>query len=124
MRISNSEKLLMDVLWNQASQESDLSAKAIIARLDNELDWHDRTVKTLLNRLLKKEAVGLTKQGRGYFYYPTLLESDYVEAATDNFIYRVFNGSISSLLVAFSKPEKLSEQDLIDLKNLMNKIKK
>jgi predicted transcriptional regulator len=114
----------MDVLWNQASQESDLSAKAIIARLDNELDWHDRTVKTLLNRLLKKEAVGLTKQGRGYFYYPTLLESDYVEAATDNFIYRVFNGSISSLLVAFSKPEKLSEQDLIDLKNLMNKIKK
>ncbi len=118
MQISHSEKLIMDCLWRSSPQ----SASQIIKRLDNKLDWHDKTVKTLLNRLLKKEAVGFEKKGREYLYYPVLVESDYIENATDSFVNRVFNGSVSSLVAAFAKKEKLSQHELSELKQLIMEI--
>ena len=124
MQISNSEKILMDVLWRSSSQTEYLSAKQIIQSVDPQLQWHDKTVKTLLNRLLKKDAIGFHKEGREYFYYPVLKEHDYVKEASDNFLHRVFNGSVSSLVASFAKQEKLTEKDLAELKALINKIEK
>lgn len=118
MQISDSEKILMDSLW----QSSPLTAKQIIETLDVGLEWHDKTVKTLLNRLLKKEAVGYEKQGREYLYFPILKEKHYLESASDSFVNRVFNGSVSSLVAAFSKKEKLSQHELSELKQLIKEI--
>jgi len=103
MHISNSEKNLMDVLWSDSSLNTPISARQIIDRLDNEVRWHDRTVKTLLNRLLKKQAIGFQRKGREYLYYPIVLEQDYVEVAVDS----------------FAKQEKLTGKDLIELKALI-----
>jgi len=119
MHISNSEKNLMDVLWSDSSINTPISARQIIDRLDNEVRWHDRTVKTLLNRLLKKQAIGFQRKGREYLYYPIVLEQDYVEVAVDNFLHRVFKGSVSSLVASFAKQEKLTGKDLIELKALI-----
>jgi len=124
MQISNSEKILMDVLWMSSSKSHPLSAKQIIERIDTKLDWHDKTVKTLLNRLLKKQAISFCKEGRGYLYYPILKESEYVNEASEHFLSRVFNGSVSSLVASFAKQEKLTEKDLAELKSLINKMEK
>lgn len=124
MQISNSEKILMDVLWHSASSAEPISAKQIIQQVDDSLAWHNKTVKTLLNRLLKKSAVGFEKQGREYLYYPILMEQDYVDHASDNFLQRVFNGSVTSLVASFAKQEKLSEKDLVELKQLIKEIEK
>jgi BlaI family penicillinase repressor len=118
MQISDSEKILMDSLW----LSSPLSAKKIIESLDDSLNWHDKTVKTLINRLLTKEAIGFEKKGREYLYFPLLKEDVYLENASDNFVNRVFNGSVSSLVAAFSKKEKLSKQELSELKQLIKEI--
>lgn len=119
MQISNSEKSLMDILWRDSSSQKPIAAKQIIERLDDKVQWHDRTVKTLLNRLLKKQAVGFQKKGREYLYYPILLEQDYVEVAVDHFLHRVFNGSVSSLVASFAKQEKITDEDLVALKALI-----
>ncbi|MFT6732577.1 MAG: BlaI family penicillinase repressor [Polaribacter sp.] len=118
MQISDSEKLIMDCLWHS----SPLSANQIIENLDKDLNWHDKTVKTLLNRLLKKEAIGFERKGRQYFYHPLLVEADYIEKATDRFVNRVFNGSVTSLVAAFAKKEKLSAHELSELKQLIEEI--
>ena len=118
MQISHSEKTLMDSLWHS----SPLTAKQIIDTIDPSLDWHEKTVKTLLNRLLKKEAIGYNKQGREYLYYPILQEADYVENASASFLQRVFNGNVSSLVAAFTKQEKLSPKDISELKQLLKEI--
>jgi len=124
MKISNSEKILMDVLWASSSKNEPLSAKQIIESIDPELGWHNKTVKTLLNRLLKKQAIGFSKKSREYLYYPILIEKDYVDEASEHFLSRVFNGSVSSLVASFAKQEKLTEKDLEELKALINKIEK
>ena len=118
MQISHSEKTLMDSLWQSSPQ----SAKQIIETIDPALQWHEKTIKTLLNRLLKKEAIGFNKQGREYLYYPLLNENEYVESASNSFLQRVFNGSVSSLVASFAKQEKLSAKDISDLKQLLKEI--
>lgn len=118
MQISNSEKILMDALWHS----SPMSAKQIIDSIEKSLNWHDKTVKTLLNRLLKKEAVGFNKQGREYFYFPLIAEKDYVEIASESFLQRVFKGNVSSLVATFAKKEKLSDKDIAELKQLIKEI--
>ncbi len=124
MQISHSEKILMDVLWQGASKAMPLSARQIIQLVDRKLDWHDKTVKTLLNRLLKKDAIAFKKEGREYLYYPILKEQNYLQDASNNFLQRVFKGSVTSLVASFAKQEKLSEQDLAELKALINDIEK
>ncbi len=118
MKISDSEKYIMDVLWLSSPQR----AKDIIDALDPSLEWQDKTVKTLINRLLKKEVIGFEKQGREYLYFPLLTETEYVEQASESFVEKVFKGNVKSLIAAFAKPERLSEQDIADLKNLVNQL--
>ena len=118
MQISDSEKIIMDSLW----ERSPLTAKQIIESLDSNLNWHDKTVKTLLNRLLKKKAINFRKNGREYIYLPILKKSDYVKEAADSFVNRVFNGNVTSLVAAFSKSEKLTNDDLKALKKLIQEI--
>jgi len=124
MQISNSEKRLMDILWQDSTLEAPISAKRIIEQLGHKTDWHDKTIKTLLNRLLKKQAIGFRKKGREYQYYPILAQKDYVEVAADHFLNRVFNGSVSALVASFAKQEKLTDQDLSELKSLIHEMEK
>jgi len=118
MKISDSEKYIMDVLWQSSPQ----TAKSIIENLDPTLEWQDKTVKTLINRLLKKEVIGFEKQGREYLYFPQMSESEFVEEASDSFVERVFKGNVKSLIAAFAKPEKLSTEDIKELKKLVNNL--
>ena len=124
MRISDSEKMLMDVLWPGASKARPLTARQIIKQVDHSLDWHDKTVKTLLNRLLKKNAIAFKKEGREYCYYPILKQQDYLRDASDNFLKKVFNGSVASLIASFAKQGKLSNKNLAELKALIKDIEK
>jgi len=118
VQITDSEKYLMDVLWQSSPQ----TAKGIIGHLDSEIEWHEKTVKTLLNRLLKKDAIGFEKQGREYLYFPILKQQDYIDGASESFLNKVFNGNVSSLVAAFAKSEKLSTHDINELKSLLKEI--
>ena len=53
MAISNAELELMKSLWAQQP----LTVGQIIERVKQSNDWHDNTIKTMLNRLVKKEKV-------------------------------------------------------------------
>ncbi len=116
MQISDAEKVVMDILWRSAPS----TAKLIIAQIDPAHQWQDKTVKTLINRLLKKGAINFEKEGREYLYYPVLKEQDYIAEASSSFVERVFNGKVSSLVAAFAKQQKLSKSDLAELKSLLN----
>ena len=49
----------MEVLWRKCPR----SAEEIVAELQGEQPWQEATVKTLLNRLLKKRAIAAKKNG-------------------------------------------------------------
>jgi BlaI family transcriptional regulator, penicillinase repressor len=118
-KISEAEWEIMKVLW----EKSPLSAGEIIEKLSAQDDWHPKTAKTLLNRLVKKKALGFDKEGRAYLYRPLVRETDCVQAASDSFLDRVFGGSLTPMLAHFVERKKMSADQIRELKRLLEEKK-
>jgi BlaI family transcriptional regulator, penicillinase repressor len=114
-RISELEWELMKICWNR----SPLSAQEIIDTLAARDDWHPKTVKTLLNRLVKKRALGFHKDGRAYLYHPLVAEKDCVSAESRSFLDRVFGGSLQPMLAHFMETRPMTPAEIAELKKLL-----
>ena len=73
-RISEAEHAVMEVLW----RESPLGAAEVAERVDPSRGWSDRTVKTMLSRLLAKGVLAHQEEGRRYLYRPTVSRDDFI----------------------------------------------
>ena len=121
--ISNAEFEVLEALW----QKYPASANDIIAKLNEHIDttnnekhWHDKTVKTLLNRLVKKQAISFEKQQRHYLYSPLLAREDYTTKESTNLRERMFSGKLAPLVAGFAKKNELNKDDITALKALIS----
>ena len=115
-RISDAEWTVMKVLWNK----SPLPASDIIEVLEQSDRWVPKTVKTLINRLVKKGALGFSQEGRAYLYRPLVTESACTTAASEAFLARVFGGSLQPMLAHFVGEKRLSAKEVQELKRLLD----
>lgn len=116
--ISEAESRVMQVLWQRAPQ----SADDIIAALAEHTVWQDKTVKTLLNRLLRKGAIRAERDGRRYLYTPLLKREEWQAEESRSLLDRVFDGRLAPMLTHFSRHEKLSSKDIRELRKLVDAI--
>ena len=119
MPISDAESVVMDVLWRAAAP---MSAEEVVAALAAKTDWQEPTIKTLLNRLLKKQAVVAERDGKRYLYSAKLKRTDYVHGESKSLLDRLFGGRVAPLVAHFSESGKLSKKDLTDLKRLIEEL--
>jgi BlaI family penicillinase repressor len=115
-RISEAEWLVMKQLW----AKSPSTANNIVEALSAKTKWKPKTIKTLLNRLVQKKALGYKKKGREYHYYPLADEADCIKAESHSFLRRVYNGATRPMLAAFLENEDLSQEDIKELKRILN----
>jgi BlaI family transcriptional regulator, penicillinase repressor len=118
--ISKAEFDVLNALW----QGYPASANDIIARLNHSKDWHEKTVKTLLSRLVKKQAIDFDKAQRSYLYFPLIDKADYVASESSSLISRLFAGRVAPLVAGFANAETLSRQDVDELKSLIEQWEK
>ena len=118
MAISDAESLVMEVLWEKNPATSD----DVVAELSKTTDWQEPTIKTLLNRLLKKRAIAAVRDGRRYLYRPLLKREDYVDAASTTLLDRLFGGRVAPLVAHFSDRRKLTKKDIAELKRLIEEL--
>jgi predicted transcriptional regulator len=118
MAISEAESVVMEVLWRKQPRTAD----EVVAALAGHSDWQEPTIKTLLNRLLKKGAIKAERDGRRYLYRPVLQHADYVHAASKGLLDRLFDGRVAPLVAHFSRANKLSKKDIAELKRLIEEI--
>jgi BlaI family penicillinase repressor len=106
----------MKVVWAKAP----CSAGDIIETLSSaDPTWHPKTVKTFLNRLVRKKALGFRKDGRAYLYEPLLAEKECIDAASESFLERVFGGSLRPMLAHFVERKKLSADEIRELRQVL-----
>lgn len=115
-QISGAEWKIMNILW----LTSPLTANEIINHLGNHVNWNDRTIRTLINRLLKKQAISFDKKGREYLYYPIVNEDECKRKENKNFLNRVYNGTFSLMFAKFLEDEAFSKDEINDLKKILN----
>ena len=118
MQISEAESIVMQVLWKRQP----LTADEIHAAIGSRQDWQAATVKTLLNRLLKKGAVSAERDGRRYLYAPVLQRDAWVVGESESLLDRLFGGRVAPLVAHFSERRKLSKKDIAELKKLVQEL--
>lgn len=118
MSISEAESVVMEVLW----ERHPLSSEEVVAALADSTNWREPTVKTLLNRLLKKRAIAAERDGRRYLYRPLLKRAEYVHAQSKGLLDRLFGGRVAPLVAHFSEHHKLGKKDLAELKRLIEEL--
>lgn len=114
LSISESEWQVMKIIWN----DPPLTLPEILERLSSS-GWSKTTIQTYLARLVKKGALTTHRQGKGYLYYPAVTETDCQLAESQNFLSRVYDGSLSKMVLGFVQGGKLSQKELEELKKLI-----
>jgi BlaI family transcriptional regulator, penicillinase repressor len=116
--ISEAESIVMEVIWRR----NPIITDDVVAGLADHGKWQEPTVKTLLNRLLKKGAVSARKEGRRYLYSPVLKREEWLAAESKGFLDRVFDGRLVPLVSHFSQHRKLSKKEIAELKRLIQEL--
>jgi BlaI family penicillinase repressor len=116
--ISEAESVVMEVLW----RASPIATEDVVAALEPQGKWQESTVKTLINRLLKKGAINARKDGRRYLYSPVLTRKAWLSEESTGLLNRLFGGRVAPLVAHFSQQRKLSKKDVADLKRLIKEL--
>lgn len=98
-RISEAEWEVMKIIWNK----NHCTANEIIKYLEGSTEWKPKTVKSLISRLLKKNAISFNEEGRTYYYYPLVNEKECIKEESKSFIQRVYNGAAKNMLLNFMR---------------------
>lgn len=114
--ISDAEWQVMKVLW----EKSPLTSTEIIDTLKSDTTWSPKTIHTLISRLVKKEALGVSKDSTFNQYYPLVTEDECRKVETSSFIQKVYAGSLQLLITNFIKDEKLSSEEIDELRRILD----
>ncbi|MDP4143563.1 MAG: BlaI/MecI/CopY family transcriptional regulator [Bacillota bacterium] len=121
-QISDSEWKVMKIVWANKS----CTANQVVEVLSENTDWQPQTIRTLINRLVKKGVLNYIvdeNDKKTYHYFATVEERQCVKAESQSFLDRVFNGSLKVMMENFVSDSKLSEEDIDELKRILDKKK-
>ena len=118
MSISESEWLLLELLWAKAPQGS----QELVGELAESKGWARSTTITLLQRLIKKGAVRAVPKGSRFIYEPAVERATCVTAEATSFLDRLFGGSLHPFVAHFAKQQRLTKQDVTELRALLDTI--
>lgn len=115
-RISETEWEIMKIVWSRGQ----CTANEILEALNSREEWHPKTARTLIGRLVKKKALSYREEGRAYLYRAGISETEAIAYYSQSFLDRVFNGALTPLLAHFVQSRRLSEKDLEKLREVLD----
>ncbi len=118
--ISPAEWEVMKVLW----QHGKLAARDVYAALPKEAEWAYKTVKTLLSRLVAKEAIAYDQIGNSYLYRAVADEMELSREEVRSVFGRIARGTLSPVLAHFIDETDLSDDEIKQLLEKLNQKRK
>lgn len=115
--ISIAEWNIMESLW----EDSPKVGSRIVADLKNSVGWSRSTTLTMLRRMTEKGLLACEEIDNIKSYAPLVERQDAVKKETENFLNRVYQGSISMMVSAFVEKQRLSKEELTELYDILKK---
>lgn len=112
INISDSEIIVMKVIWSKGFATS----REVIETITKATSWKPTTIKTMLTRLVEKNALRVEKQGNKNYYYPISSQNLTYESFFDDAVYKVCNKSVGDMIVYLLSSNELSSDDLNNIK--------
>ena len=114
-KLFDSEAKVMEILW----REGPLPAKEISLIAADLIGWNKNTTYTVIKKL---EAKGFIRRDEpGFVCTPLISEKDIRKNETSSLLARFFGGSRKALFSALIEDEELTEGEIEELKNLIDK---
>lgn len=114
-KISNAELEVMKIIWNKKITTS----LEIIEELNSE-KWNHNTIRTLIKRLLKKDAIQIReKEGKVYKYMPKIDEREYKHDLTKRLINQLFHGSLEEMIICMVKEDAKYKKEIEELREML-----
>jgi BlaI family transcriptional regulator, penicillinase repressor len=117
MRLSQNEWKIMNALW----KNSPATAREIMEQIPGKVGWAYTTVKTMLSRLVAKEAVSEHKRGNLSFYEPLLARDSARKHAFIDLFDKILDGTIEPLMHFLIEEKRLSKKERDELIRILKK---
>ncbi|MBL8553536.1 MAG: BlaI/MecI/CopY family transcriptional regulator [Phenylobacterium sp.] len=114
-KISGAESQIMEALWANGQ----MTADEIVQAVGPQQSWGEATVKTLINRLLKKKALASERTGGRAIYRVLVSREDYVTGESQGLLDRLFGGQVAPLVAHYAQHRALSAEEVARLKKLI-----
>ena len=99
---------LMECLWERSPR----TGRETVEYMTAHQGWSRSTTLTMLRRMTEKGLIRCGEEGGMHVYSPAIDREGAVQRETDSFLSRVYRGSVSSLLSAFTQKQKLTREEI------------
>ena len=101
-KISDSELEVLKIIWEKGK----VNSLDIIIQLE-EFNWNNNTIRTLIKRLLEKDAIEIVeKNGKSFSYSAKISQEEYKFEKTKNLLKQLHDGDINNLIKNYNKYAK------------------
>ena len=120
MKLSQNEWKIMNALW----KKSPATAREIMEQLPGDVEWAYTTIKTMLSRLVAKEAVSEHKRSNVSFFEPLIARDNAQKNVFIDLFDKVLDGTIEPLMLYLIEEKKLSKKQQEKLILMLEKARK
>ena len=114
--LTGAEWRVMECLWNRAPQ----TGREITETLERSVGWSRSTCLTLLRRLEEKQAVAAKAEECVKQFRPLIRREEAAVQETEDFLERVYRGSLSLMVSTLTKKQALSQKEIEELQEVLN----
>ncbi len=114
--LSENEWHIMQVLWEHAPA----TLRDICEALKEKKGWTKHAVTSFLKRMLEKGAISVDESGKVRTYSPVWKQEDTIQEETQSILERVYRGDLFLMVSNAVKEQKLSDQEIDELKELLD----
>lgn len=106
--LTNTEWNLMECLWDASPR----TGREATDYLQERVGWTRSTTLTMLRRMAEKGLIRCEDNDGMKVYSPLIKREDAVIKETNNFINRVYKGSVSLMMSAITKKQELTKEEI------------
>ena len=117
VKLADAEWNIMNLLWDKGP----LTTMEIIREMEESKGWSKSTTMTLLRRMNSKGSIHFQTDNKTKKYYPSLDRKEAEAEETRFFLNKHFNGKIGTMVSNLISQEALSEEEIEELYNILQK---
>jgi predicted transcriptional regulator len=117
IKLFDSELKVMEIIW----EKEPITAKDISLILSDTIGWNKNTTYTIIKKLIDKKIIN--REEPNFVCTAAVNKVEIQSAETNNLIDKLYNGSKKMFFAAFLQNEKLSKDEIEELKQLIDKSK-
>ncbi|MBC8571395.1 BlaI/MecI/CopY family transcriptional regulator [Zongyangia hominis] len=110
-KLGEMEQKFADLIWEHAP----VSSGELVRLCQKEFDWKKSTTYTMLKRLCERQIF----ENQGGTVVALIPRQDFRAMQGERFLQETFGGSLPQFLAAFTRRNRLSDQEVLEIERLI-----